>query len=322
MKLLEYKAQKPFQQKHLLTLMDYTPDEIMQVLCRGAQLKALQQARLPHAVLAGQSIGLYFTKPSARTRVSFEVGIHQLGAQPVVLDVEAIGMGQRESIEDVAGVLSRFLDGLMIRTFEQNDLRTLAAGGNWAVINGLTDDFHPCQALADLLTLWENFETFRGLKLAYIGDGNNVAHSLMLGCAAVGVDIAVATPKGYEPNYDITAAALRFAAQSGSTVQVLHDPRQAVHGAHAVYTDVWASMGQEVEKDARATLFADYQVNENLMRFANNNAIFLHCLPAHRGDEVTAEVIDGTQSRVFAQAENRLHMQKGVMAMVLGQKNG
>nr|MDD6336114.1 ornithine carbamoyltransferase [bacterium] len=253
-----------------------------------------------------------------RTRVSFEVGIHQLGAQPVALDAGAIAMGVRESIPDVARVLSRFLDAMMIRTFKQADLEQLVAYGSMHIINGLTDDYHPCQALADMLCIWENFGQFKGRRLCYVGDGNNVAHSLMLACAKVGMDITVATPKGDEPDRRVLAWAQEAAQQTGATVLVTDDPESAVAGADAVYTDVWASMGMEAEREERAKRFAPYRVTQKLMSLAAPHAIFLHCLPAHRGEEVEAAVIDGPQSRVFDQAENRLHAQKGVMALTIG----
>ncbi|MCL2433733.1 MAG: ornithine carbamoyltransferase [Clostridia bacterium] len=318
MDLLNYKPTEAFKHKHLLSLWDYSPDDVLQLLATGLRLKTDIKNGIEHKPLTGKSIGLYLSKQSARTRVSFEVGISQLGAQPVMLDAASIGLGVRESVADVAAVLSRYLDGLMIRTFAQAQVEELAAEGDWSVINGLTDMFHPCQALADLLTVYENFGAFKGVKLCYIGDGNNVAHSLLLGCAAAGCDITVCTPPGYEPDASVVECAQGKAKQTGATVSVMHDTLQAVKDARVLYTDVWTSMGQEEEKALRMNAFAGYSVTSELMRAAADDAIFLHCLPAHRGEEMAAEVIDGPQSRVFDQAENRLHMQKAVMALLMG----
>jgi len=318
MDLLSYLPQNPFAHKDMLSLMDYTSDEVLQLLSRAARLKILQKRGVPHPVLAGKSVGLYLAKPSTRTRISFEVGLHQLGAQPVALDVNSIGMGSRESLPDIARVLSRFLDGLMIRTFSQADINALGSLAPWSVINGLTDDFHPCQALADMLTVHEVFGQFSGVRMCYVGDGNNVTHSLMLAATSCGMDITIATPKGYEPSPAVVANAQQRAAQSGAKITFCNDPREGVRGANIVYTDVWASMGQEDETAARAKIFADYQINGELMTLTANDGIFMHCLPAHRGSEVTDEVMDAGYSLVFDQAENRLHAQKGVMAMLMG----
>jgi len=317
MTLQSYNSALHFPHKHLLTLGDYTPAQVQNLLALGLKLKAMQYAGAPHALLSGQSVGMYLSKPSLRTRVSFEVGIFQLGAQPVALDVSAIGMGSREPISDVAAVLSRYFSGLMIRTFAQSDLEALAAGGDWAVINGLTDAYHPCQALADCMTVHECFGTFTGVKLAFIGDGNNVAHSLLLAASSVGLDLTVCTPADYRPKAAIFALAQQRAAQTGCHIHWTDDPQAACEGAQAVYTDVWASMGQEEEKLKREKDFAGFQVTPALMALADKEAIFLHRLPAHRGEEVTAEVIDSPASRVYQEAENRLHAQKAVMAQLM-----
>ncbi len=315
--LLHYKAQAPFRQRHLLTLQGWSGDEILQSLSLALQLKQAQKAGTPHPLLAGKSLAMVFTKSSTRTRVSFEVGMQQLGGHALFLSSADIQLGRGEPIADTAKVLSRMVDGIMIRTFAQADVAGLAEHGTVPVINGLTDDFHPCQALADLLTLYEHKGSLKGLKLAYVGDGNNVAHSLLLGCSKLGIDVAVACPPGYDPIEEIVGWAQRNALEQGSQVLITDSAAEAVAGADAVYTDVWASMGQEAEQAARIKAFAGYQVDATLMQNAKSGAIFLHCLPAHRGEEVAAEVIGGPQSVVFDQAENRLHAQKAVMALLM-----
>lgn len=318
MDLFNYEAQAVFRHQHLLTMMDYTPDEVLQVLSLALRLKAAQKIGQPQTYLAGKSVGMYFTKPSARTRISFEVGIHQLGGQPVLLDAASIGMGVRESISDVARVLSRYLDGMMIRTFAQAEVDALAEHASISIINGLTDDFHPCQSLADVMTVYEKFSTFKGVRMTYLGDGNNVAHSLLLCCACVGMDLTVATPQSCPPRADIVSRAQELAKQTGSRIEIVNDPRAAAQGAHVLYTDVWSSMGQESQKQTKDKLFEGFQINAAMMSLADKDAIFMHCLPAHRGEEVTDEIMDGRQSVVFDQAENRLHAQKGIMALTMG----
>jgi len=317
MNLLAYQPKAEFKQKHLLRLSDYTSDEIMQVLSLGMKLKKQLKEGLQVPMLKGKVLAMIFTKSSTRTRVSFEAGVYQLGGTAQFLSSNDIQIGRGEPISDTAKVLSRMVDGIMIRTFKQSDVDDLAKYGSIPVINGLTDDLHPCQALADLMTYHEHVGSFNG-KMAFVGDGNNVAASLLVACAKVGLDCAVGCPKGYEPNPHIVADAHDAAEKSGAKIVITHDPAEAVSGATAVYTDVWASMGQENQANEKFAHFWNYQVNAELMAQADKEAIFLHCLPAHRGEEVTAEVIDGPQSVVFDEAENRLHAQKAVMALLMG----
>lgn len=319
MDLLNYIPKAKFSQKHLLCLQDYTPDEILQLLSLALKLKLQRRLGMDQTnVLEGKNIAMIFTKPSMRTRVSFEAGIQQLGGHALFITAAEIGLGTRESVYDVANVLSRFVDGIMIRTFKQSDVEGLAKYGHIPVINGLTDDYHPCQVLADLLTLYEHKGGLKGKKLAFVGDGNNMANSLMIICSKLGVDVAIATPAAYAPQEKYVAWAKENAAASGSTVTITTDIATALDGADAVYTDVWASMGMEAETEQRARDFAGYQVNAKVMALAKPDAIFMHCLPAHRGSEVTDEVMDSAQSVVFDEAENRLHAQKAVLAMLMG----
>ena len=317
MDLMNYKAEKPFAQKHLLTLIDWTPDEILQTLSLALRLKRDLKAGKPARLCDGKVLGMIFTKSSTRTRVSFETGIYQLGGSGMFLSGNDIQLGRGEPIEDTAKVLSRMIDGIMIRTFKQSDVEGLAKYGSIPVINGLTDDCHPCQVLADLLTYYEHKGTFKG-KLAFIGDGNNMANSLMVGCAKLGMDVAIGCPPDYMPIQKFVDAAREAAAISGSTVTVTNDYAEAARGADCIYTDVWASMGQEGEFEKRKVAFANCQVNDSLASFAKPDYIFLHCLPAHRGEEVTSSIIDGEHSVVFDEAENRLHAQKAVMALLMG----
>ncbi len=309
-----YKTKALFAQNHLIALSDYSKDEILQLLSLGMRLKAKQRAGIKHNVLEGKTLGMIFTKSSTRTRVSFEVGAYQLGMHALFLSSADIQLGRGETIEDTAKVLSRMVDGIMIRTFAHSDAVALAEHGTIPVINGLTDFNHPCQALADVMTLWEKRGSLEGAKLAYIGDGNNVCHSLINICGKLGIDISVATPKGYAPDADVAEAAKAFGP---AKIELTDDPFIAADGADAVYTDVFASMGQEAEAKARLEVFKSYCVTEAVMKKAKPSAIFLHCLPAHRGEEVESAVIDGSQSSVFDEAENRLHAQKAVMAMLM-----
>mgnify|MGYP001386718335 CR=1 FL=1 len=303
--------------RHFLTLADYSKSELESLLQLAKALKKWQQQGKTYQPLAGKTLGMIFTKASTRTRVSFEVGMLQLGGHALFLGKDDIQLGRGETIPDTARVLSRYVDGIMIRTFAHRDVIELARYATVPVINGLTDAFHPCQALADFLTIEEKLGGLKGSKLAYVGDGNNMVHSLMLGAAKLGVHIAVATPTGYEPDTDVVRDSEQFAQESGSSVTVTNDPLEAVNGAHVIYTDVWASMGQEAEAQERLKAFQGYQVDKSLMDAAHDHAIFLHCLPAHRGEEVAAEVIDGPKSVVFSQAENRLHAQKAILASLL-----
>jgi ornithine carbamoyltransferase len=317
MDLYNYQPQQPFSQKHLLGLQSYSADEIYQVLSLALKLKEEQKKGTTHHLLKGKTLAMIFTKSSTRTRVSFEVGMYQLGGTALFLSSSDIQLGRGETIEDTARVLSRYVDGIMIRTYKQSDVDDLAKYGTVPVINALTDLLHPCQILADLMTVYEKKSALQDLKLAFIGDGNNVAHSLLIGCSKVGMDVSIGCPPGYEPNSKIVEMALQNAAVSGSKVQITHSPQEAIQNADAVYTDVWSSMGQESESADRMKVFTSYQVNAGLFSLAKQDAVFLHCLPAHRGEEVTADIIDGPNSVVFDEAENRLHAQKAVMALLM-----
>ncbi|MFZ5645943.1 MAG: ornithine carbamoyltransferase [Bacillota bacterium] len=303
--------------RDLLSLHHYTPKEIEIILDTADYLRGLQKKSVPHQYLQGKTLGMIFQKSSTRTRVSFEVGIYQLGGYGLFLSASDIQLGRGETVPDTARVLSRYIDGIMIRTFKQSDVEELALHADIPVINGLTDLLHPCQVLADLMTIRQAKGKLAGLKLAYVGDGNNMAHSLMFGCAKTGVNITVASPEGYMPKPEIVTAAIADAAETGAEIKVVSDPAEAVAGADVVVTDVWASMGQEAEQLVRAEAFTAYQVSEELVKYAKKDFIFMHCLPAHRGEEVAAKVIDGPHSVVWDEAENRLHVQKAVMALLM-----
>lgn len=318
MDLMQYKANEPFTQKHLLTLQDWSEDEIYQCLSLALKLKGMQKAGEKQSCLSGKTLAMIFAKSSTRTRVSFEVGTSQLGGSALFLSTADIQLGRGEPISDTAQVLSRMVDGIMIRTFKQSDLEALAKYGSIPIINGLTDEFHPCQVLADLLTIYEKKGTLKGLKLAFVGDGNNMAHSLMIGCSKLGIDVAIASPDGYKPSPIYTAWSVANAEAHGSKVTICTDPLEACKDADVLYTDVWASMGQEGEAAERKKVFEGYQINAQSLAVAKKDCIFLHCLPAHRGEEVAADVIDGKHSVVFDEAENRLHAQKAVMALLMG----
>jgi ornithine carbamoyltransferase len=303
--------------RDFLTFQEYSPGELLDLLELAAQLKQLKRTRTPHALLPGRSVALYFEKPSNRTRVSFEVGVFDLGMHPFMLRKEEINLGVRETIADTARTLSRYVDCIMIRTFAQKDVEELAQWADVPVINGLTDDYHPCQVLADLLTVKERFGAFKGRKLTYVGDGNNMAHSLLLGCAMVGMDVTIASPSGYQPQERVVKAAEAYAKASGSSILVTDNVKEAVKNASVLYTDVWASMGQEAEAAERKEKFKGYQVNAENLSLASSDAIVLHCLPAHRGEEITHEVLEKYADVIFDQAENRLHAQKAVMAAII-----
>ncbi|MGP9075693.1 ornithine carbamoyltransferase [Geobacillus thermodenitrificans] len=303
--------------RDFLTLLDFSTEEIFDLLALAGDLKAKQKAGMPYTPLAGKTMAMIFEKPSTRTRVSFEVGMIQLGGSALYLNSNDLQLGRGETIADTARVLSQYVDVIMIRTFAHQKVEELAEYASIPVINGLTDDDHPCQALADLLTIYEVKKTFQGIKLAYVGDGNNVANALLAAAAKVGMDVAIACPPGYEPKAAYVEAARQIGEKTGATVTVTHDPLEAVAGADAIYTDVWTSMGQESESDERLQVFQSYQVNEALVKAAKPDYIFLHCLPAHRGEEVTAGVMDGPNSMVFEQAGNRLHAQKAILVSVL-----
>lgn len=304
--------------EHLISLNDLTLEEIEQILNLSEKLKNQQKGGVTHHHLSGKTLGMIFTKSSTRTRVSFEVGMYQLGGYALFLSSNDIQIGRGETIYDTAQVLSRYIDGIMIRTFDHSDVEDLAKYGNIPVINGLTDLLHPCQILADLFTVYEHKGTLKGLKLAYLGDGNNISHSLLHGCSKVGMDISIGAPKGYQCNENIVSNAKEAAKISGSNVVITEDPVEAIKDADVVYTDTWVSMGQESEKQARIKIFEPYRVDGNLFSKAKEDAIFLHCLPAYRGYEVTEEILDGSQSVVFDEAENRLHVQKAIMAILMG----
>jgi len=303
-------------QKDLVSIRNLSAREMHELFAEALEIKT-HPARYADA-LKGKALAMIFEKPSLRTRVSFEVGIHQMGGFSLYLSPSEINLGKRESAFDVAKNLERMVQGILMRTFSHELVELMARQAGIPVINGLTDFSHPCQALADFLTILEIKGGLKGLKVAYVGDGNNVAHSLIYGAARLGVHLAVATPAGYEPNANVVAWAREHAGESGCRLEVSEDPVKAVLEADVVYTDVWASMGQEQESAIRRQIFQPYQVNEELFSHAGPRAIFMHCLPAHRGEEVTDAVIDSPRSVVFHQAENRLHVQKAVMLALMG----
>ena len=303
--------------RDFLRVNDWAPDELLLVLDLADDLKARQRERQPHRLLEDRSLGMIFQKPSTRTRVSFEVGISQLGGTGLYLAAGDLQLGRGETIKDTAVVLSRYLDGIMIRTFAQSDVDELAEYAETPVINGLTDDFHPCQALADVMTVRERLGGFAGVRVAYLGDGNNVCHSLMVACAKLGMDFVAATPAGYEPSEEVVDWALAAAEANGTAVELTGDPRAAASGADVLYTDVWTSMGQDEERERRLADLAGYGIDAGLVALASERAIVLHCLPAHYGEEITEDVLYGERSAVWDQAENRLHAQKALMALVI-----
>jgi ornithine carbamoyltransferase len=296
---------------------DWSRSELERVLDLADQLKEQQNRREQHHLLPGRTLGMIFQKPSTRTRVSFEVGIAQLGGSGLYLSAGDLQLGRGETLRDTATVLSRYLDAIMIRTFAQADVEELARHALIPVINGLTDSSHPCQALADVMTVRERLGRLEGVTIAYLGDGNNVCASLMVAAAKLGVSFRAATPTGYEPSDEAVEIARGAAAESGATIELLHNPREAAAGADVLYTDVWTSMGQEEERERRLRDLAGFGIDEELVRLANGGAIVLHCLPAHYGEEITEDVLYGPQSGVWDQAENRLHAQKALMALVI-----
>lgn len=301
-----------------LTLLDFTPQEIQGLVEEALRMKQEWKAEKADRPLAGKALAMIFDKPSTRTRISFETGMAQLGGHSLSLNRGDLQLGRGESLADTARVLSGYVDAVLIRTFSHKALEELAQHASIPIINGLTDLHHPCQALADLLTLKESRGGLTGLTLTYIGDGNNMLHSLLEAAAATGIHLRAATPRGYEPDPVVIQRAQQVAARTGADLHFTSDPREAVTKADAVYTDVWASMGQEEEKEQRIRDFAGFQVDTTLMSLAKPDALFMHCLPAYRGLEVTAEVIDGSSSVVFPQAENRLHAQKALLAALIG----
>jgi ornithine carbamoyltransferase len=304
----------PLAGRDCLTLAEFVPGEVRLILDEAQKLKMLRRSRIPFRPLFGKTLAMVFQKPSNRTRVSFEVGMYHLGGHALPLSPQELQIGKRETPSDTGRVLARYIDAIMVRTFDHEELEELAAAADVPVINGLSDSHHPCQALADLLTVREELGELEGVKITYVGDGNNVAHSLALGCALTGAQLTIAHPEGHGPDPRV----VELATKLGDAPTITEEPQEGVAGARVVYTDVWASMGQEAEAEERKKKFMPYQVNEELMSRAAPGAIFLHCLPAHRGEEVTAGVIDGPQSRVFDQAENRLHAQKALLYLLLG----
>ena len=294
--------------KHLLKLLDWSPEEIKDTLDLADKLKAEKKAGIPHRILEGKTLGMIFLKSSTRTRVSFEVGMYDLGGTPLFLSSKDLQIGRGEPVQDTARVLSRFIDGIMIRTFDQQEVEDLAKYGSIPIINGLTDFCHPCQVLADLQTIREYKGKLEGLKLCYIGDGNNMANSLIVGCIKMGMKVAIACPKGYEPDEGI----VEWANENGDLL-ITEDIMEACKGADVLYTDVWASMGQESEAKKRQRIFKDYQINEAAVNASNDDVMVLHCLPAHRGEEITEEVLEAHANQIFDEAENRLHAQKAVL---------
>lgn len=300
--------------KDLLKLLDLSSEDIFKILDTADDLKKKQKAGIPHPILAGKTLAMIFSKSSTRTRVSFETGIYQLGGHGINLASQGSQIGRGEPIEDTARVLSRYCDGIMIRTYDQEEVEKLAAYASVPVINGLTDFCHPCQVLADLMTIREHKGTLKGLKLCYVGDGNNMANSLIVGALKVGMDVSIAAPAGYEPD----PAVLAFAETiTDATFTLTTDPLEAAKNADAVYTDVWASMGQEEEATLRQKAFEGFQVNAELMAVTNDKAMIQHCLPAHRGEEITADVFEAHADEIFDEAENRLHAQKAVMVLLM-----
>ncbi|MEO8398531.1 MAG: ornithine carbamoyltransferase [Ignavibacteriaceae bacterium] len=303
--------------KSLLSVNDLNVEEIYEIIDLSFDLKEKQLSGIPHKMLEGKTLGMIFAKPSTRTRISFEAGIYQLGGLGMHLSKSDIQLCNSENIYDTSKVLSRYLNAIMIRTFNHQDIIDFAAYASIPIINGLTDLLHPCQALTDIFTIFEKKKKFKGLKLAYVGDGNNVAHSLLHACSKVGIDITIASPIGYEPNKQIVNNAIRNANYIGSKVEILNDPFEAACSADIIYTDVWASMGKEFESEKRKKIFAKFQVNSSLVKNAKPDYLFMHCLPAHRGEEVVNEIADSRNSIIFDQAENRLHVQKAIMALLM-----
>lgn len=303
--------------KNLISIRELSKEEVQMVLNLAKFLKNRAKKGVTPKILKGKTIAMIFEKPSNRTRVSFEVGMWQLGGLAINLDFKGLRFGSGESIPDIARTLSRYVNGVVIRTFNHEKVKELAKNSSIPVINGLTDLSHPCQALADLFTMWEKKGNLRGIKIAYIGDGNNVCHSLFNIASIMGMEMIAACPKGYEPDPKVMKVVYEDAKKSKAIVSVVNDPFDAVVGADVIYTDVWTSMGQEKEETVRLKAFKKFQVNSELVKKAKKDVIVMHCLPAHRGEEITSDVIDGKNSVVFDQAENRLHVQKAILALLM-----
>ncbi len=306
------KEEEDILKRDFLNISDLTKREIEEIIEYALKLK---KDKFLDRSLENKSIGLVFMKPSTRTRISFEVGVYQMGGQPIYIQGSSTQMSRGEDIKDTARVLSRYLDGLVIRTYAHKEVEDLAAYSDFPVINALTDYAHPCQVLADFQTIYEIFGKLEGLKLAYIGDGNNMANTLLIGCALMGIDVSIASPEGYEPNGKAVAEALKHVEKTGAKVEILNNPEEAVKGAHVLYTDVWVSMGQEGEKD-KVNVFEGFTIDENLVKKAEKNAIVMHCLPAHKGEEITEDIFERFADVIFEQAENRLHAQKSLMSFL------
>ncbi len=305
--------------KNLLKLLDCSKEDIVSILDLADQLKYEKKHNIPHRHLEGKSLGMIFQKSSTRTRVSFEAGMYQLGGQAMFLSNRDLQIGRGEPVQDTARVLSRYLDGIMIRTFDQSEAEALVQYGSIPVINGMTDFSHPCQVLADLMTVREHFAQLEGLKMAFIGDGYNMCNSLIVGGLKVGMDVSVATPEGYAPHPDVLAFAEEQKAQ-GAKFELLHDVNKAAENADVIFTDVWASMGQEGEAAQRRIDFAGFQVNHDVLACCKDGVMVQHCMPAHRGEEITEEVLEEHADEIFEESENRLHAQKAVMVMLMGEK--
>lgn len=304
--------------KDMLSIHDLSVDEVQEILALAKELKAKQKAGVPHEILKGKTLGMIFEKSSTRTRVSFETGMYQLGGQALFLSNRDLQLGRGEPIRDTARVLSRYLDGIMIRTFGHDRVEELAKWADIPVINALTDLLHPCQVLTDLLTIEEyKGKNLKGLKMAYVGDGNNMTNSFLYGCAKVGMTFVAATPEDYRPDDTVFKNALEDAKETGAALSLVTDPKEAVKDADIVVTDTWASMGQEAEHEARKKIFAPYQVNKELLKGADKRVIVMHCLPAYRGEEITEEVLEANADVIFDEAENRLHTQKAIMALTM-----
>ncbi|WP_337610803.1 ornithine carbamoyltransferase [Mitsuokella jalaludinii] len=304
--------------KDMLSIHDLSVDEVQEILALAKELKAKQKAGVPHKILKGKTLGMIFEKSSTRTRVSFETGMYQLGGQALFLSNRDLQLGRGEPIRDTARVLSRYLDGIMIRTFGHDRALELAKWADIPVINALTDLLHPCQVLTDLLTIEEyKGKNLKGLKMAYVGDGNNMTNSFLYGCAKVGMTFVAATPEDYRPDATVFKNALEDAKETGASLSLVTDPHEAVKDADIVVTDTWASMGQEAEHEARKKIFAPYQVNKELLEGADKRVIVMHCLPAYRGEEITEEVLEANADVIFDEAENRLHTQKAIMALTM-----
>lgn len=312
------KIKENFKGKDFISLKDHTQAEIMQILDVAAELKKKQKEGISEPHLKGKTLGMIFQKSSTRTRVSFEVGMYQLGGMALFLSANDLQIGRGEPIKDTARVLSRYLDGIMIRTYSHDEVLELAHYADIPIINGLTDLLHPCQALADLMTIREQKGNLAGLKFTYIGDGNNMAHSLMFGGAKMGMNVVIVSPQGYKPQEFIIEQSKKVAAENGGSIAVIDNIQEGAKDAQVLYTDVWASMGQEAEMKERQKAFVNYQIDEELLKLAHPDAMVLHCLPAHRGEEITDQVMEGPNSFIFDQAENRLHAQKAVMALLMG----